>query len=70
MAVDEQWCGLLQVNSVHVNPVDNNLVATASNDWTVRLHDVRKLGTAAADIKGWLYCRIFHLHNCSGVLKV
>ena len=43
---------LTQVNSVHVNPVDSNLVVTASNDWTVRLNDVRMVGPAAADSKG------------------
>lgn len=42
----------MQVNSVHVNPVDSNLVVTASNDWTVRLNDVRMVGPAASDSKG------------------
>ena len=42
----------VQVNSVHVNPVDSNLMVTSSNDWTVRLNDVRMLGAAAADSKG------------------
>lgn len=41
-----------KVNSVHVNPVDSNLMVTSSNDWTVRLNDVRMLGAAAADSKG------------------
>lgn len=32
--------------------MDANLMATSSNDWTVRLNDLRKLGDAAADSKG------------------
>lgn len=43
---------LLQVNSVHVNPVDSNLMVSSSNDWTVRLNDVRMLSAAASDSKG------------------
>lgn len=35
-----------------MHPVDSNLVVTASNDWTVRLNDVRMMGPAAADSKG------------------
>ena len=46
---------LLQVNSVHVNPVDSNLMVTSSNDWTVRLNDVRMLSAAPPDSKG-VYC--------------
>ena len=46
---------LLQVNSVHVNPVDTNLMVTSSNDWTVRLNDVRMLSAVAPDTKG-VYC--------------
>lgn len=42
----------VQVNSVHVSPMDANVMATSSNDWTVRLNDVRMLGTAPADSKG------------------
>ncbi len=42
----------LQVNSVHVNPVDSNLMVTSSNDWTVRLNDMRMLSAAAPDSKG------------------
>lgn len=41
-----------KVNSVHVNPVDTNLMVTSSNDWTVRLNDVRMLSAAAPDTKG------------------
>ena len=49
MKGDKVW---LQVNSVHVNPVDSNLMVTSSNDWTVRLNDVRMLSAAAPDSKG------------------
>ncbi|KAA6425236.1 MAG: DAMAGED DNA-BINDING 2 protein [Trebouxia sp. A1-2] len=41
-----------KVNSVHVNPVDSNLMVSSSNDWTVRLNDVRMLSAAASDSKG------------------
>ncbi|KAL3157624.1 hypothetical protein ABBQ32_012072 [Trebouxia sp. C0010 RCD-2024] len=41
-----------KVNSVHVSPMDANLMATSSNDWTVRLTDLRMLGSAPADSKG------------------
>ena len=44
----------MQITSVHVNPVDCNLLLTASNDWEVKLCDLRMLhsisnaaGTAA-----------------------
>ena len=43
-----------QVNSVHVNPIDSNMMVSASNDWSVRLNDVRMLGTAPSDSKGKL----------------
>lgn len=36
----------VQVNSVHCNPADPNLVVTASNDWTARLFDLRCLPSA------------------------
>lgn len=32
--------------------MDANLMATSSNDWTVRLNDLRMLGNASADSKG------------------
>ena len=32
--------------------MDANLMATSSNDWTVRLNDVRMLGAASAESKG------------------
>lgn len=38
-----------QVNSVHVNPVDSNLLLTGSNDWTARLADLRCLTSAASE---------------------
>lgn len=34
---------VLQVNSVHVSPVDCNLLLTGSNDWTARLFDMRRI---------------------------
>jgi len=37
-----------QVNSVHVHPVDGNLLLTGSNDWTARLTDLRRLTSAAS----------------------
>ena len=33
----------VQITSVHVNPVDCNLLLTASNDWEVKLCDLRML---------------------------
>jgi hypothetical protein len=33
----------LQVQCVHVNPADNNLVITAGNDYTARVLDIRQL---------------------------
>ena len=40
---------MTQVNSVHVNPVDSNLLLTGSNDWTARLADLRCLTSAASE---------------------
>lgn len=34
-----------QIQSVHVNPVDNNLVMSAGNDYTARILDIRNLTT-------------------------
>lgn len=40
----------LQVQSVHCNPVDANLVMTAGNDYTARVVDIRNLmGGEACD---------------------
>ncbi len=33
----------MQITSVHVNPADCNLLLTASNDWEVKLCDLRML---------------------------
>ncbi len=38
-----------QVNSVHVHPVDGNLLLTGSNDWTARLTDLRRLTSSASE---------------------
>ena len=32
--------------------MDSNLMATSSNDWTVRLNDIRMLSAAPAESKG------------------
>ena len=55
MATLASMNGPTQVNSVHISPTDSNLMATASNDWTVRLNDVRMLGAAPADSKGMCF---------------
>ena len=60
----------MKVNSVHVNPVDSNLVVTASNDWTVRLNDVRMIGPAAADSKGMHPPEHIACRNNSALLTV
>lgn len=36
---------LPQIQSVHVNPVDHNLVMSAGNDYTARILDIRNLTT-------------------------
>ncbi len=55
---------------MHVNPVDSNLMVTCSNDWTVRLNDVRMLGAAAPDSKGKLsLVTIQHIGVTSPVTK-
>ena len=55
---------LLQVNSIHVNPVDANLIATCSNDWSVRLNDVRMLNAAQPDSKGLALICLVLLDHC------
>ena len=40
---------LSQINSVHCNPVDSNIFVTASNDWTMRLFDMRVLPSSDTD---------------------
>ncbi|KAK9811590.1 hypothetical protein WJX72_006636 [[Myrmecia] bisecta] len=37
-----------KVTSVHVNPADENVVLTGSNDWTARMSDIRCLSGSAA----------------------
>ena len=53
-STSEKRVTAVQITSVHVNPVDCNLLLTASNDWEVKLCDLRMLhsisnaaGTAA-----------------------
>ena len=40
----------MQITSVHVNPVDCNLLLTASNDWEVKLCDLRMLHSLSSAV--------------------
>ena len=42
----------MQVTSVHVNPVDEHLVLSASNDHTSRISDIRRLSGSLATTSG------------------
>mmetsp|Transcript_9398 Transcript_9398/g.28271 ORF Transcript_9398/g.28271 Transcript_9398/m.28271 type:complete len:589 (+) Transcript_9398:319-2085(+) len=42
----------VKINSVHVHPLDGNLVLTGSNDHTARISDVRALSTALSSTSG------------------
>jgi hypothetical protein len=35
-----------QVNTVHVNPMNCNLMMTGSNDWTARIFDIRAMSSS------------------------
>lgn len=53
----------LQVNSVQFSNLDQNLVVTASNDWTARMCDIRKLSSSTADAKSkseHIHKQLFH----------
>ncbi len=72
----------MQVNTVHVNPMNCNLMMTGSNDWTARIFDIRNMpssvGSSSSHASGALngilsgnsavFCTSF-IH-CSAVFSV